>query len=584
MLQRYTVIVAAATIVTLVMRAEAPADTLTGAPTYGATTKAGAAIRQAYADTFTRAIAVYPEVGTFLGDYTHDDSWSDPSAAGVAKGKELIDTLDRQLDAVDMSDATLQDRDDLLLAKAFVANQRRGIADAIAGRDPGAAPLAIVGAVYTMIVQKPGQDDRVWWNNMISRLEKAPAFLAAARPAVANPGKLQGIVASEELGQAAGLFYGVLNPMTATLSAEQKARYEKARDATIAAVSAWKKWIDDNDQSWPDNFSMGAVAYDTMLKNELLLPYSAADIERIGYDTLNRAVAEESWIETQAKARGVKFDATQGGGPTPLDAKTEYAFFAHQVKYLRDFIQRNQIVTVPTYVGQINILPTPSFLLPILPGASMNPPPLLSDKKDGQYFIPPPNPNMAKLNAQGAIFQDFDRDRVLGTSGHEGFPGHFLQLSIAKHNPDPLRRLSFDGVFSEGWAFYEEEMLDRMGLYGSDLDGRYAIAQFERLRGARAVVDARLATGEWTFDNAVKWFQQNAGVDPNTAQGEVRRHALGPGQAFDYAVGKVQIEDLLSQYRAKKGTGFTLRGFHDDLLSHGTVPVSIVAKEMLGEQ
>ena len=126
-------------------------------------------------------------------------------------------------------------------------------------------------------------------------------------------------------------------------------------------------------------------------------------------------------------------------------------------------------------------------------------------------------------------------------------------------------------------------MLDRMGLYGDDLDGRYAIAQFERLRGARAVVDAKLATKEWTFQEASTWFQNNAGVDQATAQGEVRRHALGPGQAFDYAVGKVQIEDLLAQYRAKKGTAFNLRAFHDDLLSHGTVPLSIVAKEMLSE-
>jgi uncharacterized protein (DUF885 family) len=190
---------------------------------------------------------------------------------------------------------------------------------------------------------------------------------------------------------------------------------------------------------------------------------------------------------------------------------------------------------------------------------------------------------MAELNAAGAIFQDFDRDRVLATSGHEGFPGHFLQLSIAKHNADPLRKFSFDGVFSEGWAFYEEEMLDRIGLYGDDLDGRYGIAQFERLRGARAVVDAKMATGEWSLDQAIAWFQLNAGVDKDTAQGEVRRFALGPGQAYDYAVGKVQIEDLLAQYKAKKGASFTLKAYHDDLLSHGTVPMSIVSSEMLGE-
>jgi uncharacterized protein (DUF885 family) len=583
MLNRFAATVCAALLLCLgAAQASSAADITAGAPNYGATTKAGAAIRQTYVELFQQGLTMDPELGTFLGDYRHDGEWSDPSAAGNEKAKQIFDAAERKFDAIDMSDANLQDRNDMMLAKALIVQQRRQLADADAGKDPGAAPLTVVGVVFTMILNKEGQDDSLWWDHLISRLEKAPAYLAAARPTVTNPGKLQGQVASEQLAQAAGLFY-VIQPLEATLSADKKARYEKARDAAVAAIGEWKKWIDTNDAGWPDNFAMGADAYNAMLKNEQLLPYTAADIERIGMDTVNRAVAEESWIETKAKAKGVKLDASQGGGPTPLNSKSQFAFFADQVSYLRKFVQQNQIVTVPTYIGQIKIVPTPAFLLPVLPGASMNAPPLLSDRQDGLYFIPPPNPKMAELNAAGAIFQDFDRDRVLATSGHEGFPGHFLQLSIAKHNADPLRKFSFDGVFSEGWAFYEEEMLDRMGLYGDDLDGRYGIAQFERLRGARAVVDAKMATGEWTLDQAITWFQQNAGVDKDTAQGEVRRFALGAGQAYDYAVGKVQIEDLMAQYKAKMGASFTLKAFHDDLLSHGTVPMSIVSSEMLGE-
>ncbi|HEY4433571.1 MAG TPA: DUF885 family protein [Candidatus Cybelea sp.] len=128
-----------------------------------------------------------------------------------------------------------------------------------------------------------------------------------------------------------------------------------------------------------------------------------------------------------------------------------------------------------------------------------------------------------------------------------------------------------------------DTLLERDGLYGNDLDGRHAVAQFERLRGARAIVDTKLATGAWSYQRAVAWFAANAGVDQATAQGEVSRFALGPGQAFDYAVGKVQIEDLLAQYRAKKGAAFSLEEFHNDLLSHGAVPVSIIASDMLAQ-
>ena len=45
----------------------------------------------------------------------------------------------------------------------------------------------------------------------------------------------------------------------------------------------------------------------------------------------------------------------------------------------------------------------------------------------------------------------------------------------------------------------------------------------------------------------------------------------------------MQIEDLLAKYKAKKGGAFDLEAFHNDLLSHGTVPVAIIASEMLAE-
>jgi uncharacterized protein (DUF885 family) len=439
-----------------------------------------------------------------------------------------------------------------------------------------------------MILHKEGQDPTVWWDHMISRLEKAPAWMAAQRPLITHPGRLQAEVAVKQLAMAPALFNFILTPMAAELPADQHARFVKARDATVAAMTEWTTWMNTNAASWPVNYVMGADAYNAMLRDELLLPYDADQIAAIGQETLDSAKAQERAIQAEAKAKGINLSnptqaAATGGGMTPTTKAAQFAFFQAQLDTLRAFIAQKRIVTIPSYVGSMKVVETPAFLLPVLPGASMNPPPLLSKQVDGVYFIPPPNPNMAEAAANGAIFEDFDRDRVLMTSGHEGFPGHFLQFSISKHNTDPVRRLSFDGVFSEGWAFYEEALLERDGLYGNDLDGRYAVAQFERLRGARAIVDTKLATGAWTYEDAITWFAANAGVDRDTAVGEVSRFALGPGQAFDYAVGKAQIEALLDAYKAKKGSSFDLQAFHDDLLSHGTVPVSIVASEMLAE-
>ena len=58
---------------------------------------------------------------------------------------------------------------------------------------------------------------------------------------------------------------------------------------------------------------------------------------------------------------------------------------------------------------------------------------------------------------------------------------------------------------------------------------------------------------------------------------------MGPGQAIDYLVGKTQIEMLIGLVHDREGADFSLRAFHDRLLSYGTVPYSTIRYEWLGD-
>ena len=79
---------------------------------------------------------------------------------------------------------------------------------------------------------------------------------------------------------------------------------------------------------------------------------------------------------------------------------------------------------------------------------------------------------------------------------------------MAKRHPDFVRKIQQSSVFVEGWAFYGEEMFVRLGLYGSDLDPRLFTARWERVRGARAIVDPKLASGEWSFRQAADFYSR----------------------------------------------------------------------------
>jgi uncharacterized protein (DUF885 family) len=158
-----------------------------------------------------------------------------------------------------------------------------------------------------------------------------------------------------------------------------------------------------------------------------------------------------------------------------------------------------------------------------------------------------------------------------------------MQFTYAYHNPDFIRHVHSDGVFAEGWAFYGEEMLMRTGLYDDDPGARQQVIHLMRHRATRVGVDVYLATGEKTLPQAIAYFEKNAGIDEVTARGEATRFAMGPGYAIDYLIGKMQIEQLMGLVKDRDGANFSLRTFHDRLLSYGTVPYSTIAYEWLGD-
>src|SRR5436305_2755722 len=207
----------------------------------------------------------------------------------------------------------------------------------------------------------------------------------------------------------------------------------------------------------------------------------------------------------------------------------------------------------------------------------MNPPFFYDQDPTGVFFISTYNPESKHFYIRAAIE---DPRPILG---HEGIPGHFLQLSIANHLSDEIRRQHEDTVFIEGWALYGEEMLMRTGLYPNNSAAQGQILRLSRYRAARIGVDVNLHTGRWTFEQAVKYFMEAGGLDREAAEGEAAGAASSPTQKITYMVGKLQLMRLLGRYKDRQGANFRLGQFHDELISHGSLPVSILEWIMLDD-
>ena len=446
----------------------------------------------------------HPLIATGLGLSDEDGRLDTPSRLGNEADLATIRSWEIRLAATPLQGASLHDRDDAMLLRAQLIGMERSLTTYRAYAKDYAGPAnAIVTALFTQFQHLPivpstphgnAHESEVAWQRIIARLGGAPAYIAAGETLVTEPGHLQGVIGSQELAGAPDFLNGALTDTArAQLTAAEFARFAAARDATLAAISATKTYIDAHDVTWPENYAIGQAAYDAMLRDEELLPFSGAEIERMASDELAHGWTVQSWVEHLAQERGTPIGPQSGGGLAP-GGTALVDYYRERLDELAMFVKSQRVVTIPAWLGAIDVVETPKFLQPVSPGASMNPPLLLSRGTTGFYFITPPK-SLADAATRLDPNEDFDRDRILSTGAHEAMPGHFLQLSIARRNPDLVRKIQTSGVFAEGWAFYGEEMFVNLGLFGERLDGRYYVAQWERVRGARATVDAELASG-----------------------------------------------------------------------------------------
>jgi uncharacterized protein (DUF885 family) len=391
---------------------------------------------------------------------------------------------------------------------------------------------------------------------------------------LAHPVKLYAQLAIDAARSGDDLYTKSLMVLADSLGDQERARLVKARDDAVKALHSFADWLEARRGSMPDWKPMGEPEYNYLLHRVLLLPFDATHIATLGEVELARYRALEAMLKNPSYASPDPARAAR----IPADQAEFLKAYEARLKEITDFLRANNLITIPSYIGQFQIRQLPEAFKPTNPGGFMNPPGIYDNDPTGFYFIPTYDPKSGNFYIRAAIE---DPRPILG---HEGIPGHFLQLSIANHLQDEIRRQHGDNTFVEGWALYGEEMLMREGLYPDQSPSQGQVLRLARYRAARIGVDVNLQTGRWTFPQAVYYFIDGGGLDREAATGEAAGAAASPSQKIGYMVGKWQIMRLLGRYRDAQGASFRLGAFHDQLISYGSLPVSVIEWLMFDDE
>ena len=162
---------------------------------------------------------------------------------------------------------------------------------------------------------------------------------------------------------------------------------------------------------------------------------------------------------------------------------------------------------------------------------------------------------------------------------HEGIPGHHFQIAIAQElqNVPFFRRILPFTAYAEGWALYSERLAWELGFEKDPLDNLGRLRD-EMMRAVRLVVDTGIHSKHWTREQAITYMMDNTGMAESDVTAEIERYFVMPGQALAYKAGMLKILELREKAKAELGPKFDLKQFHNQVLTHGALPLALLER------
>ena len=524
----------------------------------------------------------HPSSATLDGVHLHDDLLEDFRRPAIDSHLSALAGFARRLDAIPV--AALPEIEQV--EHGIVASNIRARQFDLEGvrsweRNPQVYADVIASSLAAQaIFDYAPEQERA--RRILSKLRQTPRLIQAARDNVKEPPAIFVKVGLDTLR-------GVMSFINTDLprafhSLDDLHLLADLADASTEAVESIGAYVDhlENDvrPRAKASFRLGRDNFEQKLRLEEGI---SVPIDRL------LAIAERELHATQEEFRTLA-GRLNGGDPVESWRKAKQqthpepgqllATAREQLGELQTFLQRNAIVSLPSD-ATVEVAATPEFFRWSF--ASMwTPGPFETRASRAMYYLTDADPSWPR-DRQLEHLRDFNIPTLWTISIHEVFPGHFLHFQHLRNVESKVRRstLFAPSSYLEGWAHYCEQMMLEAGFGGRDYTMKLGQLAEALVRLARFVVGIRLHTDDWSVEQGMRFFRDEAFLEESSARREAERGTFDPTYLV-YSAGKLGLLKLRRDWQEQQGGKPSLRAFHDTLLSHGSAPLWALRRLMLG--
>ncbi len=432
-----------------------------------------------------------------------------------------------------------------------------------------------------------------------ARLEQVPRFLEQARASL-DPARVPKIHAETAISQNPGLnsiIDNMIVPQLGALEGDRRARLEAAIETAKNAVAEHQAWLEEELLPRANgDFRIGAELYDRKLAFALNSPLSrkeiAARAER-EFGIVRSEMYEVAKVVYLDKYPMTVFPDNPGEPykQAIIRAALEEAYrklpdrdgivdvAKQQLAEATDFVVEKNLVTMPAEPVEIILMPEFQRGVAV---AYLSPPGPLETNQPAFYAVAPLPEDWTDEQAE-SFLREYNLYSLQDLTIHEGVPGHYLQIALSNRYPSVLRGVLWSGPFVEGWAVYAERMMIEAGYQGGDPLQKLITLKWYLRAVTNAIIDAAIHVDGMTREAAMKLMVEGGFQEEREAAGKWIRAQLTSAQLSTYFVGYQEHRDLRREIERLWGDEFTLRRYHDQVLSYGSPPVRFVRALMLDQ-
>ncbi len=534
---------------------------------------------------FERYFEFYPTVAAGAGLHEYDPRLGARDAGVIQAWLSDLEAFEERFAAMDSTSLTEAQRLDRQLILREIRGERFWLEEVGTWRKDPRYYANQWDLTLLLLLDYAPLEERM--RAIVSRLERFPALVDAARANVQNPPRP---FVETALITYRGWPPFLENDLTRALAEvddpELQARFTAARDRAVAVISAYREHLEEQVLPSADGeFALGSERFALMnsmlagvdIPIERLKATGEAELARLQAlaDSLAGVIAPDVPADRRVAAA---FDTLAQDRPDP---DSIVATAAQVIDSLKTFVREKQLGTV--LEGDVEVREIPpfartNFAYIWIPG------PFEETVNTGFYFIQPVEQEWSEAVALEFLSRN-NEWAILNVSGHEAYPGHYHHFNHVNRATTKTQRLLTAYVTTEGWAHYTEELSWRQGLAGGNPRLGLAAVQDGLLRVVRFLASIGLHTEGMTVDEAETLFRTIGYQDSVNARQQALRGTYDP-EYLNYTLGKLMILELRDRAQAAaeaRGEAFDLGAFHDAFMSQGAPPVAWIGRRMLAD-